>query len=262
MTGEALYQAEVWHRRIRPRPHAFRYRVFYMLVDTDSLETGESHCRLLSFNRFNLFSIYRDDFGNAAGVPLRTQLAGILGRAGGASPITRVMMLALPRVLGYAFNPITVFYCYSDDTLAGVVYEVHNTFGEKHFYTTSATGNGKLQHSAEKAFHVSPFYSAEGSYEFRLGQPDRRITLLIRYFGADGALDLTAGLRGARLVLTSSNLLRLFLRIPLETLKVTFAIHYEAARLWCKRIPLKAKRTRTDGAVSECRHMTLTKDAR
>lgn len=266
MSDQAIYSAEVWHRRIRPRPHAFRYRVFYLMVDTDQFESGRSPSAWLSFNRFNLFSLYRSDYGNDPGKSIKTEIAGILGQAGNHAPVTRIMMLTLPRILGYAFNPITLYFCYSRsdgaDSLQGVVYEVHNTFGEKHFYAAITDTARGIRHSARKAFHVSPFYRVEGEYDFQLTQPGKFFGLLIKYFGADGSLDLTAGLRGKRFALTGSNLLRHFLRIPFETLKVTFAIHYEAARLWFKRIPVMTKHTRSNGDVSDCEPMVLSKDPR
>lgn len=275
MSLPAIYAGTVWHKRQRPRHHSFRYPVFYLMLDVAALDAGQSTGRWLSFNRLNLFAVFRRDYGQNRDQrsgkdddrSLFDEITDLLANEGASEPPDRVMMLTLPRVLGYSFNPITLYYCYRGDELATMVYEVHNTFGEKHFYLANvplAPGNTRISpicHTTGKALYVSPFYPVAGHYRFHLRPPGETISLLIDYIGDDGKLDLTAGLRGTKFELNDANLLRLFLRIPLQTLKVTAAIYFEALRLWLKRIPLKPKHTQSNGGVSRCKDVQPIEEA-
>jgi DUF1365 family protein len=168
----------------------------------------------------------------------------------------RIMMLTMPRLFGYAFNPITVYFCHdADGALMATVYEVHNTFGEAHCYVfePGREMDAVPRHEARKTFHVSPFYPVEGHYSFSLRQPKARIALAIRYFGADGQHDLTACLKAKRLSLKASALMKVFASIPLVTFKVTAAIHYEALRLFLKRLKVFSKPPQSDRRKEDAR---------
>ena len=236
-----LYVGEVWHKRWQPVTHYFRYRVFYLLVDVDCLSTPETSRHLpwcLSLDRFNLFSLYRRDYLNRCRDDLKGQITAALHQAGIVQIPHRVLLLTMPRVLGYAFNPINVFYCLDvDDAVMAVLYEVNNTFGETHHYVFlqgAAADQGIEVHGVKKAFHVSPFLPVDGAYAFQPTLPLDDLSLLITYQDPAGMPQLAAGLSGQDAPLTAPRLMKLFVGLPLLTLKVTAAIHWQALRLWLK----------------------------
>lgn len=240
----SLYVGDVWHKRRRPKRHAFRYPIYYLMLDLDAFERGTTMLPGgLSLNRPNLFSVYEKDYGKRDGSSLKAHVLSLV-TGSTVPPVSRVMMLTMPRLLGYGFNPLTVFFCLSEtgETLA-IVYEVHNTFGESHsyIYCHSTPGSTVPLHDADKCFHVSPFYGVEGTYRFRVRSQADKLGLAINYLGRDRKLDMTASLTVAPLPLTGANLARLFLKIPFVTFKVTAAIHYEALRLWLKRLKVFSK---------------------
>ncbi len=238
----AIYRGWVMHRRTQPRRHQFRYRAFWLLIDIDALRDIDDGLRFFSVERFNLFSFRAADYGlTRAG--LRDEIEAELASAGIVLGGGAIRLLTMPRVLGYAFNPISVFYCYrADETLAATIYEVHNTFGERHRYVIAADqrdGNAVRQ-SSDKSFHVSPFMPMELSYAFRASRPSDTLHLGISTSGENH--DMHAVMKGERLALTDRALLLLFVTHPLITLKVIGAIHWEALRLWRKRLAVFAHR--------------------
>lgn len=233
MGEHALYLGRVMHSRLRPFRHRFDYRVYSLLVDLDGLD------RLpwpLRHNRFGLLSIDDRDHGRRDGSPLRPWVEEELARHGIRLDGGTVRMLCFPRVLGYAFNPLTIYFCHgADGRLAALLYEVKNTFGDQHVYVCPADGDasGPVTHAQAKEFHVSPFIGMDGEYRFRLRVPDERLSILIRQTDPGGDL-LLATYTGQRAPLTRGALLGAFLTHPLLTLKVIGAIHWEALRLWRK----------------------------
>ncbi len=156
----ALFVGTVAHRRLRPRRHYLRYRAFWLLLDIDDIDAVSARLRLLSKNRFNLFSIHDADHGDGSGRPLQDQVDAELRAAGVDLGGGRIRLLFMPRILGYVFNPLSVFFCYDrDDCLVAILYEVHNTFGERHIYTlpVSSSSPGPLVQRCAKRFYVSPF---------------------------------------------------------------------------------------------------------
>lgn len=238
MTASALYFGEVVHARLRPRRHRLRYRVFALLVDLDELK--HLRLRLLSHNRFNLFSLHDRDHGPGEAAPLRGHVERQLAAAGIPIDGGPIRLLCSPRVLGYVFNPLSLYFCHrADGTLAAVLYEVSNTFGERHSYLIPAApaADGTVRQSCPKRFHVSPFIAMAMTYHFRLAVPAESLSLRIRETDAEGTL-LAASLTGRRAALTDRTLARAFLACPLLTLKVIAGIHWEALRLWLKGVPL------------------------
>lgn len=231
----ALYTGAVMHRRYAPRPHRFRYQGFWLLVDVDRLP--EMRLNLLSHNRFNVFSLFDRDHGDGSGRPLGDQARALLAAhsidiCGGS-----IELLCMPRTLGYGFNPLSIYFCRSaDGTLAALIYEVHNTFMQRHSYVIPAAGR-RIHHSCAKRFYVSPFLEMDLTYDFTLAVPGERLAVGIRA-RRDEAPMMSACMAGDRRPLTDAALLDCFLRIPLVSLKVTAAIHWEALRLWWKGIPL------------------------
>jgi len=240
--GSALYRGVVTHRRLRPREHRLNYRVFWLLLDLAEIDALDRRLRLFSRNRFNLLSFHDRDHGDGSGGPLRPQIEAYLGRAGIDIEGGPIRLLTMPRVLGYVFNPISLYYCHgADGRLAAVVYEVTSTFGVRHAYVIPVPAEdqaaGRIRQGAAKALYVSPFMGMEMDYEFRGHAPDESLNLTIDGLDVQGVL-ITAAMSGERRDLTDANLLSAAAAMPLLTFKVMAAIHWEALKLWLKRIPL------------------------
>ena len=240
-----LYFGRVMHRRLRPFTHRFSYRVFSLLLDIDALPRLARRLRLFSYNRFNLFSFFDGDHGPRDGSALRPWIERHLAEAGIDAAGGPIRLLCFPRVLGYVFNPLSLWFCYQrQGELAAILYEVRNTFGEKHGYlipvAEGASGDGPILQRCAKGFYVSPFLPMEGGYRFRLRQPDERLSVLIRQHVAAGEV-LIATMTGRRAALSDSRLARAALAYPLLTLKVIAAIHWEALRLWVKGASLQRR---------------------
>lgn len=236
----SLYIGSVMHRRLRPRRHHFRYRAFWLLLNLDELEALSKRMTWFSYNRPNLFSFYDSDHGDGTNTPLRAQIDRQLAESGLDVSGGRVMLLCMPRTLGYCFNPLSVFFCYrKDGDLAAIVYQVHNTFAERHSYVIAVKGAKSAVHqNCRKRFYVSPFLDMDLRYDFRIAGPDSRVTVAISATGPDGPV-LNAVMAGVRNPLTDHSLFRVFWRIPAVTLKVMAGIHWEALKLWIKRIRLR-----------------------
>lgn len=237
----ALYVGRVRHHRFRPRPHGLSYRVFWMLLDLDEIDAIAGRLRLFSRNRFNLYAFRDADYGDRSGRSLKEQIAEALAAAGVEWTGGSIRLLTMPRILGYAFNPLSTYFCYGQDgALRATVYEVHNTFGEIHSYVAPVGAQAHLlRQEVQKRFHVSPFMGLAMRYAFRVMPPGERVSVAIDGDDGDGRL-IAASLSGQRRTLGDGTLLRLLASHPLLTLKVTVAIHWHALRLLAKRIPLWA----------------------
>lgn len=234
----ALYFGQVRHARYRPRTHRFAYRVFSALLNVDDVDAGHLHTRLMSVDRFNLFSIRRRDHGAKDGSKLRPFIEKLLNEAHIGRP-ERIEILCYPRMFGFAFNPLTVYYCHDKSGISAMVYEVRNTFGDDHIYVVPLAGKkrDKLHlHCRDKLMHVSPFISMQATYHFSADMPGEALRLVIRET-QDNAPLLVASFVGTRQGLTDGVLIKAFLKHPLMTVKVLVAIHFEAAKLFMKGVP-------------------------
>lgn len=234
----ALYVGEVMHHRLRPRRHRFVYRTFSLLLDLDELPDLDRRLRLFAHNRPGLMSFHDLDHGAADGTTPRAWVEAALAKAGLAEAGRRIRVLCFPRILGYAFNPLTLYFCHrADDSLGAVIYAVRNTFGERHAYLIGVepadAAAGLVRQSCAKAFYVSPFVPMQAGYHFRLNPPGESFALAIRETDVAGDL-LVATQRARRRPLTDAALLRAIVGHPLMALKVVAAIHWEALRLWLK----------------------------
>jgi hypothetical protein len=236
----ALYVGRVMHQRLRPAHHRLAYRVFSMLVDVDALPALSARLRLFSFDRFNLFSLHARDYGAGSDDGLRPhverqlQAAGLV--AGGA-----IRLLTMPRILGHVFNPLSVYFCdHPEGGLQAVLYEVNNTFGQRHSYLIPVREDqrhgGPVAQQCGKHFHVSPLLELDMRYDFRVEPPDAArpgLGIGITVSDAEGPV-LVARFDAARRPVGDAALARVFFTHPLLTLKVVAAIHWEALRLWIK----------------------------
>ena len=235
MSGAAILTGKVMHRRLRPKVHQLDYRLFALLLDVDRIDETAARLRFFSAGRFNLLSFRAADHGDGSNVPLRAQADAMCARAGIARP-QRVELFAMPRLLGFAFNPLSLWLCHgAEEQLNAIIYEVHNTFGERHFYVAAASGGAIERHSAAKAFHVSPFLPMDLDYRFRLRTPGERMLLGIEVRDSAGPV-LVAVQRMERRALSDGAILRAAAAMPLMTVKVVAGILWEAARLWLKGI--------------------------
>jgi hypothetical protein len=239
-----LYTGRVMHRRVAPREYRFDYPVFSLLLDIDRLDGLARQHRLFSHNRFNLFALHDRDHGPRDGRPLRPWLEQQLRRQGIDLAGGPVRLLCFPRLLGYAFNPLSLWYCWHrEGDLRAVLCEVRNTFGERHGYLLHAGGGAldwPVRAGQAKCFHVSPFLPMALDYRFRLSEPGAQLGIAIRCL-EDGALKLAAAQVATAQPFSDRNLLRLFLRMPLMTLKVTAMIHWQALKLWLRGAPVFRK---------------------
>jgi uncharacterized protein len=234
----ALYFGEVMHARLKPMGHRFSYRVMSLLIDLDRLDAADRQSPLFGVNRAALYSFNEADHGARDGSSLRRYAQGCAAERGIDLTGGRVWLLCYPRLLGYTFNPLSVYFCHrADGELALVIYEVRNTFGELHPYVLPVKpgelSNAGLRQQQEKLFYVSPFIEMAMRYRFRVSLPAERVRLHILETDREGPL-LAASFSGRRRDLTTSALLRSLFALPLVSFKIVAAIHWEALRLWLK----------------------------
>lgn len=241
--ASALYPGHVTHHRLRPREHRLAYRIWSMLIDLDELPELDRRLRLFSVDRFNLFSFTPRDRGDRSGRDLKGQVEASMRRAGVEPDGGAIRLLTMPRLLGWAFNPLSIYFCHArDGRLAAILWEVDNTFGERHGYLIPVEGapDGEIRQSCDKAFYVSPFMDMDCRYAFRVRPPEALFSLVIEVSDGDG-LVLSARHLARREPLTDRALLRLFLAIPFLTVKVVGGIHWEALKLWVKGMRLRLR---------------------
>ena len=236
----AIYAGHVLHARSRPRKHSLRYSVFSLLVDLDEVEELNKTLRLFGYNKPALYSVHDADHGNGRPGELRSWVEERLAAAGLQGHGWQIRMLCYPRILGYVFNPITVYFCYRPEgQLAGVLYEVCNTFNERHTYVipVESEAGGILRHRCAKEMYVSPFMPMNCEYNFRISPPTDDVAINIGESDADGPM-LFATFSGKRRPLSDRALLRMLVTYPLMTMKVMGGIHWEALKLWWKGVPI------------------------
>lgn len=235
-----IYVGTVMHQRVRPQRHRLRYRVFSLFLDLDELPALGAALRLFSYGGSGVLSFRDRDHGPGEQQPLRPWVEKALDGAGIDIAGGPIRLLCYPRVFGYVFNPLTVYYCYHRaGGLAAVLYEVNNTFGERHCYLIPVQGSSRqaIRQECDKTFYVSPFIDVSGRYVFRLTSPAERLSLSITQKDEAGPL-LHAAFQAQREPLDDRTIARCLVRCPLLTLKVIGGIHWEALRLWAKGVPL------------------------
>jgi DUF1365 family protein len=251
-TASCLYVGLVTHRRLRPRKHALRYRTYALLLDLDELPALSRKLRLFSHNAFNLFSVFDRDYGAGGPASLREQIAGHAREIGLDLDGGSIRLLTMPRILGYAFNPLSIYFCYGrDGAVRAILYEVNNTFGQRHSYfiPVGEDEGGLIRQSCQKQLYVSPFMAMDMTYDFTVSPPAEKLSIAIVERDREG-VTLTATQAQGRRELTDAALLRVFFTHPLLTLKVIVGIHFEALLLWAKGMRLQVRPPQPDRSVT------------
>ena len=232
-----IYTGNVIHKRFKPKKHYFKYKVFSLLIDLSEIKLLDQNLKIFSYNKFNIVSFYDKDHGARNGSSIKDWVISNLKKNKIDTENIQIKLLCYPRIFGYVFNPLSVFYIYDrSSNLISILYEVKNTFGEQHTYVFKTEINHNLiQHTCKKKFHVSPFIEMDCTYFFRLLKPGNKISVIIDQNDNKGKI-LYASQDGVRSEINNINLIKSYLKHPLMTFKIIFAIHYEAFKLWSKGI--------------------------
>ena len=245
-----IYNGTVIHKRFKPKIHFFKYKVFSLLIDLSELNNLDKKIGFFSYNKFNLISFFDKDHGDRDGSSVINWVKKNLKENDVNCENIRIKLLCYPRILGYVFNPLSIFYVYDkNDKLISLLYEVKNTFGEQHTYIFKIKENNLLQHNCEKKFHVSPFIEMNCSYFFRTLKPADKISIIIDQYQLNEKI-LYASQDGKRTDFTTSELIKSYLKHPLMTFKVIAAIHFEAFKLWTKGIKFIQKKFKIKNNIS------------
>jgi len=239
----SIYNGKVIHKRFKPKEHFFKYSVFSLLIDLSELNQLDKEIKFFSFNKFNLISFYEKDHGSRDGSSLVAWVKKNLEANNIHFKDIKIKLLCYPRIFGYVFNPLSVFFIYnSNEKLISILYEVKNTFGEQHTYIFKVDDDLKLfQHNCSKKFHVSPFIEMDCNYFFRILKPEDKMSVIIDQYQANEKI-LYASQDGKRVDFNSRELLKSYLKHPLMTFKIISAIHFEAFKLWTKGIKFIKKK--------------------
>lgn len=249
MAMNSLYECSVAHCRLKPKRHAFDYRVFMFCVDLDELPALHNSLSGFSHNRFNLFSIDdRDhvDLGHSGGI--RGNLIKWLAEQGVTCPeCTRIQLVTFPRVLGYGFNPVSFYYIHGrNGEKIAVIAEVVNTFREMKLYVIESPDSDGLWHRrVAKNFYVSPFSDPGMEFDFNLGIPDESWRVNIDTYDA-GERVLLSSIRGEQRELSSSRLIWYAFKYPMLSFRIIGLIHWHAFFLWLRRVPFFRKSARLE----------------
>ena len=248
--NSTIYNGKVIHRRFKPKEHYFKYNVFSLLIDIDELEIIVNKIKIFSYNKFNIISFFDKDHGPRDGSSVKEWVIKNLKDVGIENNKIQIKLLCYPRIFGYVFNPLSVFFIYDESSrLIAILYEVKNTFGEQHTYVFKTEDEKVIINDCSKKFHVSPFIEMQCHYYFRVLKPSDKMSVIIDQKDKDGKL-LYASQDGKASELNEKNLLTSYISHPLMTFKIIAAIHYEALKLWFKGIKIIKRKFKIKNNIS------------
>ena len=238
------YVGVVGHTRVRPTRHAFSYKVFSLALDVDAIDQLTKSMWLMSRNRWNILSFCDRDHGSGDGTFVADHVRQLLVGAGLPGAGESITLLCYPRILGFVFNPLSVYFCRDrHGSLSVIIYEVSNTFNERKSYIIPvAQASASIEQTCAKEMYVSPFTPRDGMYRFRIEAPAEEVFIGVDFYDEETPV-LKTFFRGKRRKMTANSFARMLLTHPLMILKVLGGIHLEAARLWWKGVPLVARHT-------------------
>ena len=231
--NSCIYNGIVTHQRFKPIKHSLKYKTFSLLIDLDEIESLDKDISIFSLNRFNIFSFYTKDHGERDGSSVKEWILKTISKFNISKNITKIKLLCYPRIFGYVFNPLSIFYCYEDSNLRAIFYEVKNTFNEQHTYIFKIKNNENIEQKCKKKFYVSPFMDMETYYNFKLLDPKEKLSVFIKQTDNKETI-LTATQTGDRKEFSFKQLVSNFFKYPFMTIKIISSIHYEALLLWKK----------------------------
>ena len=245
-----IYTGKVIHKRFKPKEHYFKYNVFSLLIDLNELEEINKYIKFFSYNKFNIISFYDKDHGDRDGSSIKLWVKKNLRNIGIMKEDISIKLLCYPRIFGYVFNPLSTYFIYNKHSeLISIFYEVKNTFGEQHTYIFKAQDEKTVKNKCKKKFYVSPFIEMDCEYHFKTLNPREQLSVVINQNDKDGKL-LFASQDGISKDFNNKNLILSYLTHPLMTFKIIGAIHYEAFKLWAKRIKLIAKKIKLKNNIT------------
>ena len=183
--NSCIYNGEVTHTRFKPVRHFLKYKTFSLLIDLDEINELDSRISIFSHNKFNVFSFYDKDHGERDGSNLKEWVLTNIRKFNIEGKINKIKILCYPRIFGYVFNPLSIFYCYENDKLKAIFYEVKNTFNEQHTYIFKIKNNDEITQKCKKKFYVSPFMDMETYYNFKLINPNNKLSVFIKQTDSD-----------------------------------------------------------------------------
>ena len=245
-----IYIGKVIHKRFKPKEHYFKYNVFSLLIDLNELEQINKDIKFFSYNKFNIISFFDKDHGDRDGSSIKIWVKKNLKNIGIMTEDISIKLLCYPRIFGYVFNPLSTYFIYNKHSeLISIFYEVKNTFGEQHTYIFKVQDETLVQNKCKKKFYVSPFIKMDCEYHFKTLNPREQLSVVINQNDKDGKL-LFASQDGISKAFNNKNLILSYLTHPLMTFKIIGAIHYEAFKLWAKRIKLIAKKIKLKNNIT------------
>ena len=249
--SSSIYNGHVIHKRFWPKKHFFKYKVFSLLIDLSELYQLEKELTLFSYNKFNVLSFYDIDHGPRDGSSLIDWVKENMTKNNINTDGITIKLLCYPRIWGYVFNPLSVFFVYDKNSnLVSILYEVKNTFNEQHTYIFKLQKTEELiEHSCRKKFHVSPFIEMNCTYYFKIAKPGEKISVYIDQYDNENKL-LVALQEGIKVILNNKNLIKVFFSHPMMSFKIILAIHFEAFKLWIKGIRFVKKKLKIKNNIT------------